>query len=83
MFRLIRRLICLLVAGVAAFLVISVLKGGEPFRWFGKKTEEAGRVIHEKSEELAEKADRVHKTKEELKKGVEEIDRIKRGITEK
>ncbi|NOZ24571.1 MAG: hypothetical protein GXO94_00535 [Nitrospirae bacterium] len=83
MFKLIRRLICISVIAVAAFVVIALLKGGEPFKWFGEKSEEAGKLIHEKSDELAEKADELQRTKKKLKEQTEKVREIKKEITDR
>ncbi|HHN66081.1 MAG TPA: hypothetical protein ENK09_12025 [Nitrospirae bacterium] len=80
MCKLIRRVICLIVLITALFLVLSVLRGGEPFRWFGHKSEEVGREIREKSEKLAEEADKLKETSKTLKKGAEELKKAKEKI---
>ncbi|HET6515217.1 MAG TPA: hypothetical protein VFG09_08655, partial [Thermodesulfovibrionales bacterium] len=64
MFKLISRLICLVVIAVVVFLVLSFMSGGEKFRWFGKK-------IQDESEKVGEKADRLRQTGERVLKGVE------------
>jgi nitrogen regulatory protein PII-like uncharacterized protein len=71
MCKLIRRLICLVILFVAGFFVIAILRGGEPIRWFGMKSEETGKVLKKKSEELAEEADMIKKRTEAVKKGAE------------
>ncbi len=81
MFKLIRRIICLAIIAVAAFVVIAVLKGGEPFKWFGQKSEEAGKLIQEKSNELAEKADELQRTKKKLKEQTSKARNIKKELT--
>ncbi|GBE37151.1 hypothetical protein BMS3Bbin07_01310 [bacterium BMS3Bbin07] len=80
MFKLIRRFICLAIIAVVAFMVIAILKGGEPFRWFGQKSEEAGQLIQEKSDELAEKADNIQSTKQKLKEQTKKARNIKKEI---
>ncbi|VAX31688.1 hypothetical protein MNBD_NITROSPIRAE03-1120 [hydrothermal vent metagenome] len=83
MFKLIKRFICLAIIAVVAFIVIAVLKGGEPFKWVGQKSEEAGKLIQEKSNELAERADEIQKTKEKLKEQTEKVRKIKKEITDR
>ncbi|MEW6117345.1 MAG: hypothetical protein AB1553_10650 [Nitrospirota bacterium] len=58
---LIKRILCISVIGVIAFLVIALWSGGEKFRWFGEKT---GGAIRKSSEELGEKADAIKETKD-------------------
>src|SRR5271169_6016009 len=62
MFKLIRRIICLLVIAVIVFIVIALRSGGDKFRWFGEKT---GGVIKESSEKLGQKADEIKGKKDE------------------
>ncbi|VAX33206.1 hypothetical protein MNBD_NITROSPIRAE02-867 [hydrothermal vent metagenome] len=83
MFKLIRRIICLAIIAVVTFMVIAILKGGEPFRWFGQKSEEAGQLIQEKSDELAEKADNLQSTKKKLKEQTKKVRKIKKEITDR
>ncbi len=77
MFKLIRRLIALaLIAGIV-FLALSLWKGGDPFRWFGKQSEKAGEVIRDRSEDIGKEADRIKKQSGDLKKATE---KVKNGI---
>jgi hypothetical protein len=50
----------LLLAGII-FLALSLWKGGDPFRWLGQKTEQAGEIAKKKSEELGKEADKIKK----------------------
>ena len=61
MFRLIKRLIGIIVIAAIVFLALSLWQGGDPFRWFGKKSEWAGEAIKKKSEEVGDEADRIRK----------------------
>jgi Sec-independent protein translocase protein TatA len=63
MFRLVRRIICLLVTALIVFFVIALWCGGEKFRWFGEKT---GGAIRESSEKLGNKADEIRETRDEV-----------------
>jgi hypothetical protein len=77
MIKLIVRLIGLLIIGGIIFLALSFWKGGQPFRWFGEKTEQAGEVIKEKSKEVGNEADKI-KEKTEYVKGTTK--KIREGI---
>lgn len=76
MFKLIKRLICLtLILGIA-YLVVSLIMGGGPFRKLGTE-------VKEKSDIAAEKADEIKNTIEGVKKSTREsVDKIK-GAGEK
>jgi hypothetical protein len=77
MFKLIRRIIALaLIAGIV-FLALSLWKGGDPFRWFGKQSEKAGEVLRDRSEDIGKEADRIKKQSGDLKKATE---KVKNGI---
>jgi hypothetical protein len=79
MFKLIRRIIALaLIAGIV-FLALSLWKGGDPFRWFGKQSEKAGEVIRDRSEDIGKEADRIKKQSGDLKEATE---KVKNGIQE-
>lgn len=91
MFKLIKRIICILLIVGVVFIAISLWQGGEPFRWFGKKSEKAGEVIKEKSEAISEDADRIKEKTEQIMdvtkkatKGIEKTgEKIKGIIREK
>ena len=77
MFKMIRRIITLaLIAGIV-FLALSLWKGGDPFRWFGKQSEKAGEIIRDKSEHIGKEADKIKKQSGDLK---EASDKVKNGI---
>jgi hypothetical protein len=61
------KIIGLIVLAVIIFLALSLWQGGKPFRWFGQKTEKAGEVIKEKSEEIGKEADRIQERKDDIK----------------
>ncbi|MBE0427090.1 MAG: hypothetical protein IBX72_10670 [Nitrospirae bacterium] len=73
MFKFIKRLIVFTAIAVIVFLVLSFWRGGEPFRWFGKKTEKAGEVIKYKSEEIGEEADKIKRTTDGIKETTEKV----------
>ncbi len=70
MFKLIKRLICLIVIASIVFFWFALRSGGEKFRWFGEKT---GGVIKEKSEKLAERADVIKKEKDKALQIIKKI----------
>ncbi len=70
MFKLIKRLICLIVIASIVFFWLAFRSGGEKFRWFGEKT---GGAIKEKSEKLAERADVIKKEKDKALQFIKKI----------
>lgn len=67
------RLIGLIIITVLVFLALSVWRGGEPFRWFGKQSKEAGEILGEKSETLGKEADKIKKKSGEMQKTREKV----------
>jgi len=67
MFKLIKNLIGLAIIAALIFLVLSLWQGGEPFRWFGTQSREAGEVLKQKSEELGQEADKLKRKTDEMK----------------
>lgn len=67
MFKLLKRLIVLIIIAAIVFLALSLWQGGKPFRWFGKKSEQAGEIVKEKSEEAGKEADKIKKKTEDIK----------------
>jgi len=59
MIKWIFKIIGLLLLAVVIFLAISLWKGGDPFRWLGQKSEQAGELVKEKSEEMGKEADKI------------------------
>lgn len=77
MFKLIWKIGCLAVIIIIVLLYLAVNRGGLDFRWFGTKSEEAGKYLKNKSENIAEKADTIHTTTETIQKKVEStVDKI-------
>jgi hypothetical protein len=73
MFKFIGRLIILaLIAGIL-FFALSFWKGGDPFRWFGSKSKEAGIIIKEKSENLGKEADKIQEKTSDLKDATKKV----------
>jgi hypothetical protein len=60
-FKLIRRLIGWAIIAAIVFIALSLWQGGKPFRWFAKQSEQAGEVVGNKSNQLAEEADKIRK----------------------
>jgi hypothetical protein len=75
MFKIIKNVIYVLIIAVIVFIVLSLWKGGEPFRWFGEKSEKAGEVIKDKSEKIGEEADK-------LKEKTGDIKNVTKKVTE-
>jgi hypothetical protein len=70
MFRAIFRIITLTVFSIILIIALAVWKGGEPFKWAGKRIEYIGRTMVEFGDivdELMGKKERVEKTYKELK----------------
>ncbi|MEW6409035.1 MAG: hypothetical protein AB1488_02845 [Nitrospirota bacterium] len=65
---------------IIIFVTVVLWGGGERIRWLGEKSEEAGKVIKEKSEELGDKADTIKQEIEEKKEKVEKTVRKIKGI---
>jgi hypothetical protein len=72
MFKLLWRIICTGIIVLLAFLILSLMSGGEKFRWFGKE-------VQKHSEKIGEKADEIREKGEWISKG---LDRAKRRIRE-
>jgi predicted nucleic acid-binding Zn-ribbon protein len=72
-FRLIKRLIGLIIIAAIVFIALSLWQGGNPFRWFGKKSERAGEVIKKKSEEVGEEADKIKKKTDGIKSTTKKV----------
>jgi hypothetical protein len=70
---MIRRLIGIIIIAALIFLALSLWQGGKPFRWFGKKSEQAGEVIKQKSEEVGDEADKLKKRTEDIKSTTKKV----------
>ena len=73
MFRLIKQLIGLAVLAAIVFLALSFWQGGNPFRWFGKKSEQAGEVLKKKSEVVGAEADKIKKKTDNIKSTTKKV----------
>jgi len=73
MFKLIRRLIGIAILAAIVFLALSLWQGGKPFRWFGQKSEQAGEVLKNKSEEVGEEADKIKRKTEDMKETTKKV----------
>jgi hypothetical protein len=80
MCKFIKRIVCLVIFGALILFVIAILRGGEPFRWFGKKSEETGKMIQKKSGEMAEEADRLKETGDKIKDEAERVEKTTKEI---
>jgi len=68
-----RRILGLIIIAALVFLALALWQGGSPFRWFGKKSEQAAEVIKKKSEQAAEKADEIKKKTSDIKSTSKEV----------
>ncbi len=73
MFKLLKRLICIVVIALIIFFGLALWEGGEKFRWFGRKSEKAGRIIKKESESVGEKADKIKEGVGKVEKGIKKL----------
>ncbi|MBI5050275.1 MAG: hypothetical protein HZC11_05235 [Nitrospirae bacterium] len=76
MFKFIFKTIAVIVILIIIVVVVAFWKGGEPFRWIGKKTESAGRAA-------GEFGDMVDGAKETKKKTEMTLKELKESISHK
>lgn len=69
MFRFIFRVIGLILITLILITGIAIWKGGEPFRWFGRKTEAIGREIID----FGDMVDRLKGKKRKVEKAYEDL----------
>ena len=67
MFKMLIRLIGIIIIAAIVFLSLSLWQGGKPFRWFGKKSGQAGEILKEKSQEVGEQADKLKEKTEDIR----------------
>jgi hypothetical protein len=67
MFKLIFRTIAVFVILIVAVIALAVWKGGDGFRWIGRKTESAGRAVGK----LGDMVDGIKEGKEKAEKALE------------
>jgi hypothetical protein len=89
MFKLIRRFIGWAIIAAIVFLALALWQGGKPFRWFGRQSEEAGKIVREKSNEMAGEADKIKKktdnvmdTRKKVAQGIRKAEDKIKSITE-
>ncbi len=70
MFRLIKMFIYLIII-VSIVVVFIMWNGGEKLRWFGKKSENIGKTIKDKTEYIGDKSDRLKEDIEGKKEAIE------------
>jgi len=73
MFKFIGKIIILALLAGILFFALSLWKGGDPFRWFGAKSKEAGIIIKEKSEDLGKEADKIQEKTDDLKDATKKV----------
>ncbi len=86
MIKMIFKIIGLIILSLIVFLVLSIWMGGDPFRWLGIKSEQAGEIVREKSEDVAREADRIKETidsaRDTTKKVTEGVRKTEEAIKE-
>lgn len=71
MFKIIKYLVYLsIIAGV--IIAFIMWNGGDKIRWFGKKSEEIGHTVKEKSEVIGNKSDQIEEGLTDKKEFIEE-----------
>jgi len=77
MLKLLFKILGLLILAVIVFLSLSLWKGGDPFRWFAHKSEQAGEILKAKSEELGAEADKIKKRTDSV---IDTTNKVKEGL---
>lgn len=70
MFKLIKMFIYLIII-VSVVVVFIMWNGGEKLRWFGKKSENVGKTIKEKTEYIGDKSDKIKENLDNKKDAIE------------
>jgi hypothetical protein len=65
-FKFVGRIIGMAIIAGIIFLALSLWQGGKPFRWLERQFEQAGEVVRNKSNQLAEEADKIKKKAENV-----------------
>jgi hypothetical protein len=73
----------LLLLAVIIFLALALWKGGEPFRWLGRQSEQAGEMVKEKSEELSKEADKIKQKTDAVRETTKKVTKGIRRTGEK
>ena len=68
-FKLIRKTISLIILIIILLVAIAIWKGGEGFRWIGKKTEQIGRSV----ERFGDKVDEIRSNKQKAEKTIKQL----------
>ena len=85
MFKLISKILSFIIFIILVVVALAVWKGGEPFRWLGRKTAEAGRIIESFGELVVEMKAGKKKASEkliEIKGSFDSIQKDKKGQEE-
>lgn len=70
MFKLLKMLIYLLI--ITGIIITFIMwNGGEKLRWFGRKSENAGKTIKEKTKYIGDKSDKIKENLEGKKEAIE------------
>jgi hypothetical protein len=78
MIKLFWRLVCFALIAVIAFVVLSLLSGGEKIRWLGRKVERGSEKVGASADKLRGKSDAVLKGIEKAKEKIEDLTGKKR-----
>ena len=78
MIRFFWRLVCLAVITLTAFVTLSLLSGGEKFRWFGREVERGSEKVGESADKLKKKSDEILKGIQKTKEKFEDLTGKKR-----
>ncbi|HAM51011.1 MAG TPA: hypothetical protein DCP92_10110 [Nitrospiraceae bacterium] len=78
MIRFFWRFACLALITLLAFVALSLLSGGEKFRWFGREVERGSEKVGESADKLKGKSDEILKGIQKTKKKIEDLTGKKR-----
>ena len=73
MFKLISRLVFLVIIVLVAFVVLSIYSGGEKIRWFGREVEDESRRLGETADRIKEKSDQLMKGMKTTREKVDDL----------
>ncbi|HXX58066.1 MAG TPA: hypothetical protein VEI96_08715 [Thermodesulfovibrionales bacterium] len=73
MFKLISRLVFLVILVLVAFIVLSIYSGGEKIRWFGREVEHESRRLGETADKIKEKSDKITKGMKTTREKVDDL----------
>jgi len=84
MFKFLRRLLCVAILAICVFGYLVVTRGGEPFRWFGKRAEttldQVGKKIKDYATSAADNADRLQESSRDAREAVEKLREVRTTV---